>query len=207
MNNKINLIRNKINHGLFIHGLLHRLQRIGIEIKPYYWDKEFVIPCDEPKVKGNSLEYSIKKFGPEEIKFLCSNGFEYNEEEKLEKLEQGQLWVGLMHNQNIAAYSWIELNDLYFRDVSIKLKDTQAYLGGMFTIKSYRGKNLAPYLRYSIYKFLKEKGRDDIYSVTDYFNSSSIKFKKKLNSKHVKLHLYIKLFKKYSWNFALKTYK
>ncbi len=199
-------IRNKISQGLFMHGLINRFQRLGIEIKPYYLEREFVKPCKSPEVKGNSSEYSIKKFGPEEIKYLCSNGFEYNEEEKLEDLKNGQIWLGLMHNNEIAAYSWIQLNQVKFRDVTIKLNKSQAYLGGMFTIESYRGKNLAPFLRYSVYNYLKEMDRSEFYSITDYYNYSSLKFKKKLNSKHVKLHLYFNLFRKYRWNFILKKY-
>jgi len=204
--NLIFRIRNKINNGLFMHGLISRFQRIGIEIKPYYWEREFVKPCESPIVKGDSSEYSIKKFGPEEIKYLCSNGFEYNEKEKLEDLKNGQLWIGLIHNKKIAAYSWIQLKEVKFRDVTIKLSSSQAYLGGMFTIESYRGKNLAPFLRYSIYKYLNEMDRDEFYSITDYYNYSSLKFKRKLNSKHVKIHLYFNLFRKYHWNFVLKNY-
>ena len=31
-------------------------------------------------------------------------------------------------------------------------------------------------------------------------------FKKKLNAKHLKLYMYVGLFKKYHWNFLLKKY-
>jgi hypothetical protein len=205
--NLILRIKNKINHGLFMHGFINRFQRMGIEIKPYYWENEYIKPCDPPTVRGGSSEYSIKIFGSEEIKYLCSNGYEYNEKEKLEDLKNGQLWIGLMHNNKIAAYSWVQLNEMKFREVKIKLNNSQAYLGGMFTMESHRGRNLAPFLRYSIYKFLNEEGRDDFYSITDYYNYSSLKFKKKLNSKHLKLHIYFNLFKKYRSNFVLKKYE
>lgn len=203
---KIKWYWNKIQYGLFIYGLTNRLQRIGIEIKPYYWEREFSKQCDEPKIKGNNLDYSIKNFGPEEIKIICAKGYVYNVKEKLERLKNGQICLGLVHDGDIAAFSWIELNELNFRKESIKWKENQAYLGGMYTVESFRGLNLAAYLRYQISIFLKEKGRNEIYSISDYFNYPAIKFKKKLDANHVDLHLYINLFGKYEWNIKLKKY-
>jgi hypothetical protein len=76
----------------------------------------------------------------------------------------------------------------------------------MYTRDSYRGKNLAPYLRYKSYEMLKQIGRDKLYSVSDYFNSPAVKFKKKLNTKKIKLILFIQLFNKLHWTFTLKSY-
>lgn len=200
---KNNKFYNMINNGLLFFYLTHYLKRIGVEIIPYYWEREYVRPCAQPKIKGNSLEYSIKIFGIEELKIIYPNRFIEN----YEKLKKGHLWVGIMHNDKIAVHSQVELHGLLIeREKYIEFKENEAYLMGMYTVKQYRGRNLAPYLRYHIYKILKEQGRCNIYSITDYFNQSSLKFKKKLNSEHIKLHLYINLFKKYKWNFILKKY-
>jgi hypothetical protein len=76
----------------------------------------------------------------------------------------------------------------------------------MYTMDDFRGKNLAPYLRYKSYEILKELGRDKIYSVSVLFNSSAIRYKEKLNAKNLKLILYIELFKKLKWSITLKNY-
>jgi len=202
-NHKSNKFYNMINNGLLLFYLTHYLKRIGVEIIPYYWEREYVMPCDSPQIKGNSLEYSIKTFGVEELKIIYPNRFKEN----YEKFKKGHLWIGVMHNDEIAVHSQVELHGLLIeREKYIKFEENEAYLMGMYTMKQYRGRNLAPYLRYHIYKILKEKGRYNIYSITDYFNQSSLKFKKKLNSEHIKLHLYINLFKKYRWNIILKKY-
>jgi hypothetical protein len=76
----------------------------------------------------------------------------------------------------------------------------------MYTFEAYRGKNLAPYLRYHSYKLLEDQGIDKLYSISAYFNKSSLKFKQKLNAQHLQLLLHVGLFKRFHWNYTLKTY-
>ena len=99
-----------------------------------------------------------------------------------------------------------KLNDFGNKGRLFKLKDNEALLVNMYTFQSFRGKNLAPYLRYHSYEFLNKQGRDTFYSISDYFNKSSIKFKEKLKAKPLKLYFHIILFKKYHWDFLLKKY-
>lgn len=196
----------KVQHGLLMYGITNRLAKKGIEIRPYYWEREYISEHNEPKINGNPDEYSIKYLGPNEIKEICASGKGYNLSEKLEKLKNGQICIGLFHDDNIVAYSWIELNTLNFRNRKIHLKENESYLGGMFTIEAYRGKNLAAFLRYQVYEILKNKGVNTIYSISDYFNYPAIKFKKKLKSEHLKLYFYIGLFNRFHWNYQLRKY-
>lgn len=124
----------------------------------------------------------------------------------LKYFDEGQICVGLKHNNDIAAYMFIRQKDYYFRRRKFNLYDNEAYMHSIYTFESYRGKNLAPYLRYHCYKLAKEQAMDTTYSISEYFNRSTIKFKKKLNSKHLTLFLSIVLFKKYYWNFTLRKY-
>jgi hypothetical protein len=87
-----------------------------------------------------------------------------------------------------------------------ELKPTESYLNSIYTFEAYRGKNLAPYLRYHSYKLLEEKGITTYLSVSEYFNKSTIRFKKKLNSKPAKLYLSLVLFKRWTMNFTMKDY-
>ncbi len=196
-----------INNGLLLFGIRNRLAKIGIDIDPYYWVQEEVEECQEPKIKGDSTEYLLRYLDAEELKLITSYLTISEREKMIQGLNNGQICIGLEHNNEIAAYMFIELNDFTFHNRTFKLKDNEAYLLNMWTFHSYRSKNIAPYLRYQSYQLLKKQGRDIKYSVTQYFNKSSIKFKKKLNSKHLKLYLSIILFKKYYWNFLLRDYK
>lgn len=196
-----------INNGLLLFGIRNRLARIGIDIDPYYYVLEEAEPCKEPIIKGNPEEYNLRYLNIDEVKLLISDRPKVFFKEMIEGLKKGQQCIGLEHNGEIAAYMFIELNDFNFHKKTFKLKDNEAYLLNMWTFHKYRRKNLAPYLRYQSYRILEKQGRNIKYSITQYFNKSSIKFKKKLNSKHLKLYISIVLFKKYHWNFILREYK
>lgn len=203
---RIQWLRNIVRHGLVLHGITNRLAGIGIDIHPYYWVQEGIKGYNPPEIKGNPLEYSIKYLNLEEVTEISRIIPGPHKQEVLNVFNNGQLCVGLLHNNGYAAYMFIELNDFIFKNKTFKLADNEAYLLNMWTFDGYRGKNLAPYLRYQCYLLLKEMGRDMVFSVSAYFNKSSIRFKKKLNAKNLKLYLYVGLFKKYHWNFLLKEY-
>jgi hypothetical protein len=101
---------------------------------------------------------------------------------------------------------FIELNDFEIKNHKFKLNTNEAYLLNMFTITNFRGKNLAPYLRYACYRHLEKRLITTKYSVNNYFNKSAINFKKKLNSKPQKLEVNIESFKSVQWNLVLKSY-
>ncbi len=203
---RIKWLWNIVRHGLVFHGITNRLVRIGIDIAPYYWVQEGISGYDPPEIKGNASEYSIKYLNLEEVTQISGSVPGFHKQEMLDGFNNGQLCVGLMHQKECAAYMFIELNDFIFKNRTFKLADNEAYLLNMWTFDPYRGMNLAPYLRYQCYILLNEMGRDTTYSITAYFNKSSIRFKKKLNSKNLKLYLYIILFKKYHRNFLIKNY-
>ncbi|NNL15088.1 MAG: hypothetical protein HKO81_00420 [Flavobacteriaceae bacterium] len=197
---------NIINNGLLLLGIRNRLVRIGINVLPYYWVQEEYTPCNEPPIICNPEDFKVKYLTKEEVGLIASKVPKRLGNELIKGFKNGQLCVGLKNNNTIAAYTFIELNDFTYNKRLFKLKDNEAYLLNMWTFHEYRGKNLAPYLRYKSYQLLREKGKDVKYSITNYFNKSSIKFKRKLNSKHLTLYLSIVLFKKIHWNFKLKDY-
>ena len=197
---------NIIRNGLFLFGLRNRLAKIGLDIRPYYWVEEEVEDCDEPIIKGDSFEYKVRYLDLEEIKLINKDKPKEYLANIIKGVENGQLCIGLEREKEIAAYTFVELNDFVFNKRPFKLEQHEAYFLNMWTFHSFRGKNLAPYLRYQSYQLLKEKGIDKKFSITEYFNKSSIKFKRKLNSKHLYLFLSMVLLKKYYWNFTLRKY-
>ncbi|MGK0307809.1 MAG: hypothetical protein ACI8RP_000765 [Urechidicola sp.] len=128
------------------------------------------------------------------------------EKDLLTDLKNGEICVGLKNKGAIAAYMFIKQKPFIFRKRQFNLKLSESYLHSMYTFEAYRGKNMAPYLRYHSYKLLEKEGVTSYFSVSEYFNKSTIKFKKKLNSKPKKLYLSLVLFKKWTMNFTLKSY-
>ena len=201
----LKVVWNTIRHGLFLQGLRHGLSKLGIDIMPYYWVHEETIPTSEPKVR-TTQNFTFKTLTPSELDSILDHSDIINEKKIHQSFKNGHKCVGLIHEENIAAYMFIELNSFEIKKRKFELNSNEAYLLNMYTLHDYRGKNLAPYLRYQCYRFLEHQGITTYYSVSNYFNKSAIKFKKKLNSRPLKLFMSIELFNAVQWNFRLKTY-
>lgn len=209
MHKKVSIFRRYrdiISNGLFLFGLRNRLAKIGFDIEPYYWVQEEVTPCEAPKIKDDKSNYSARLLNVDEFQSLNVLQSSEDRKEMINGLKKGQLCVGLERDGEIAAFTFVEPNSFVYKGRTFKLKPNEMYLLNMWTFHKYRGKGLAPYLRWKTYRLLEEKGKDVKYSITNYFNKSSKKFKSKLNTVEIMLCLNITLFKKYSWNFTLKNY-
>ncbi len=199
-------ITEKIKHGLVLDSICNQLVRIGIKITPYYWVQEGINPCEVPEIYGILSDYTTEFIGPEEIKEITEDMGTYSVEGLLAYYNAGKKCLGLKYKGKLASFMFINLTECDFTPQIITLKNDEAYLVYMYTMKAFRGKNLAPYLRYKSYDILKKMGRNKIYSVSAFFNSSAVRYKEKLNAKNLKLALYIEIFKKIRWKFNLKTF-
>jgi hypothetical protein len=201
-------IQTKVRYGLTMFNINNLiLKKIGITFTPYILFQEGINFSEITEFKRLPSEYSFELLGPEDMKIIGTLDIGFSEEELLTRLCAGENCIGLKHNNEIAAFMWINFKEYSgYSSTPTHLKNNEAYLRFMYTVKSYRGKNLAPYLRYKSYETLNESGRDVLYSISDYFNSPAVKFKKKLNAKKLKIMLYIKLSHKLSWNFTLKSF-
>lgn len=184
------------------------LAEIGIEIMPFYWVKE-TIPDKIPTYSdADFVDYEFTFFRLEDIKAfskLPERKF-IGEEHMVKMFHKGKKCYGAKYKGEIAAFTWFDLEESYTKFYPTTMKSNEAYLFDMYTLKAFRGKNLAPILRYKIYTILKELGRDTCYSVTECFNTPSKRFKEKLGARNVFLGVYINLFKKYKRRWVLKKY-
>jgi hypothetical protein len=199
-------ILSKFKHGLVLQAIRNQLARFGIVLTPYYWVQEGINSTEEPKIKGTISDYKVEFLDAEDLKDIDEIFHGYPVARLIADLNSGKICLGLKHNDEIASLMWINLNECSFSSINKPLKADEAYLTSMHTIESFRGNNLAPFLRYKSYEILKKMGRDKIYSVSEFFNSSAIRYKQKLNAKNLKLVLYIELFKRLKWSITLKTY-
>jgi len=197
----------KFRHGLVLQSIRNQLARIGLEILPYYWVQEGMNITETPKIKGMVSDYTVAFLGPEDIKRIGVDPWGISVDIQLADLKAGKKCLGLKHNGEIAAFMWINLHECTFAPARKPLKNDEAFLNYMYTEELFRGKNLATYLRYKSYDILKEMGRNKIYSVTEYLNSSAVRYKEKLNADNLKLVLFIKLFNRLKWSITIRTYK
>ena len=181
--------------------------KIGIKIDLYYIYLEEITNRNMQHIEKGFEEYSFHHLGPQDMKIIDSiqNGG-WNSEKKLrKKLKKGNICLGIKHADKLVAYSWYTLKKCSFKGKKYKLKDNEAYLFDMYTLPSYRGKGIAPYLRYQAYRELEKLGRKKLYSCTTYFNIPAMRFKEKLNAKKTELCLKIR-FRKWDINKRLRKY-
>ncbi len=196
-----------IKHGAFLLGVRNRLARIGLDFMPYYWVIEEAEPITPPVLRDNNpKDYEMSYFGSEELNIVHSKISGIGHKNLHQNIKDGQICVGLKKNDDIVAYMFIQTESFTFRGKTFHLSSDEAYLKDMYTFEEYRGKNIAPYLRYKTYLILKEKGINRKYSISEYFNKPTIRFKKKLNSQHLALFLSIRLFNRFTWNIRLKDF-
>lgn len=199
-------IRNKFKYGLVLESMRHQIERIGITIIPYYWVREGMNPTPEPEINGDVSDFSAGFIEAEDISLIDEEMGSYSKEGLLSYFSADTKCMGLKYKGDLTSFMFINFAECDIKSKKIKLKKDEAYLTYMYTLKAYRGRNLAPYLRYKSYEILKEMGRDKIYSISSVLNSSAIRYKEKLNAKNMKLILYIEMFKKIKMTFKLKSY-
>jgi len=195
-------------YGTLFLSLQRRLYHLGINITPYYLVQESLSGIQLPEINDISSIYQIEFLTPKDMKTIGQSDLIRGEEAQFTGwLEKGWKCLGVKHRGKVVAYSWINLEECHFSGHRFTLKENEAYLFNMYTAKSFRGKNLAVYLRYATYQALKKMGRDTYYSISEAFNKPSIRFKQKLNAKFLKKGVYVELFKKIRFSLPLKTYK
>ena len=208
--NKVSLFKKiltKVRYGMTFQSISYLLSRIKIEFTPYYLFQEGINVTKIPEIKGIYPDYSCEMLKPEDMKIIGAINYAgFTEEKLLSMLKDGEKCIGIKHNGEIAAFMWINFKKLSYKSTVMHLESNEAYLWFMYTLESYRGQNLAPFLRYKSYEILTEMGLDKLYSISDYFNSPAVKFKKKLNAKRLKLILFVQLFNKVSRSYTLKSH-
>lgn len=187
--------------------LLYDLSKIIIDVHPFYIVQEGMSEVDGINVKPKLESSNVCFLKPSEMKVISeSPEVPQAEDVFLKRLSDGCLCIGIKHYDEIAAYMWCNLKECDSKLIRFNLSEDKAYLMDARTFSSYRGKNLAPYLRVQLYKHLRQMGRTKFISITSYLNSPAIRFKKKLNAKPYKLYARIKLFMKFDCVIPLKSY-
>ena len=202
----IHKILNRIRYNLVMQVIKNRLAAIGFEFTLYYLFRESMDNIESPDIEGNISDYKVEFLEPGEMKIIGTDNPGYTVEKFLEHIKLGRKCMGVKFKNEIISFTWLDFNECHFRPSQFKMKNNEVYSYALFTTEPYRGKNIAPYLKYQSYKILKKMGIDTCYSIIEYVNSSSLRYSKKLEFTKIKLGLYIKLFKKYERNITLKTY-
>ena len=200
-------IKAAFDHGLFLFRLQGWLSRkAGITLGMCYLVSEGDFSGD-PDWQDEYADYQPVLLGREDMELIAPDHPWDDIDGLRSRVDRGHICVGLKHGSEIAAFTWADLVECNHRPLSFKMKENEGYLYDAFTLPAYRGRGLAPYMRYQCYEQLKATGRDRFFSISAYFDKPSIRFKQKLNARFDKLYVSIgtRSGKKYTWK--VKTYR
>lgn len=185
---------------------IYRIVSSFIQLIPYYIMEEFYDGQKKLNVPLGKEDTETSILTRDDMELL-GNDKESAEttEELIQWIEGGCLCLAIRYKGEIAAYSWCDLNYLSIKCRIVALKPNEAYLFDARTYKAFRGKNLAPYVRYELCKLLNNRGINRFISITLWSNTASMKFKQKLGAKPIELFLYIGFFRKFHVHFRLRN--
>ncbi len=201
-------IKNVINK-CYVLQCMYDISKSFILFVPFYLMKECLDNQNnidvKPKLSFDSWELVF--LGPPDMEKVSKTpGVREDKYELQKRLDEGCLCLGLKNGSIIIAHMWCNLSKCDSKLLTFSLNQNEAYLTDARTIEEYRGKNIAPFLRYQFYKHLKALGRTELYSITEYFNKPAMKFKEKLGARPWRLYLYLCFLKKYSALILLRQF-
>jgi hypothetical protein len=198
-------IKKAWDHGLITHRLQQRLGKIGLNVDVFYLVSEGDYTCS-PEWLAKFQGYEVRTLTSQDMEqFVIKRPWEDLTKLK-ERLERGDICIGIQYEDEVVASTWVDLKRCNHAPILFDVADNEAYLYDARTLDEFRGKGLAPFMRYQCYEYLRRLGRDHYYSYSDYFNKSSINFKKKLNARFEKLYISFSIGSGKSHTFLLRDF-
>lgn len=195
-------VKHQLKYNSLPQLMLDVFAKTGIYVQPFYFFLEGLSDMSAPKQYDLPTGYTIGFMGAEEMELLSALP-ERNipAQELTERLKYGKRCLGVKYNGDLAAFTWCNMAQCTFPGYPFDLKEDEAYLFDAHTAIPYRGKGLAPIVRYQLYLELSRMGKTKLYSFSDMLNKPAIRFKQKLNSKIIDKGVYVRLFNK--WHFSI----
>jgi len=184
----------------------NQLRRIGIEITPFYLTQVDADTRKPPEIKGDSKLYSSGFLCEDDLVHMKNDPRGYPTEKLVRHLQMGRLCFGVKKGKDVAAFMWIDLRECNFEPYRFPLWEDEAYTFNAYTMESFRGLNIAPFMAYHCYRELNGMGRDKIYGISEYLNRSAIRYKMKLGARKTKLYLFLGLFKRFRRLYLIRSF-
>jgi hypothetical protein len=208
--NIIRKVKERYRDGLLLNAIYGVLKQKKFEVHLFYLFSKDISDKTDLNIQPKIEPIEIEQLKPSDMKYLAVKAeSDYSEDMMLQMLSEGCICMGIKYIDEIVSWGWANLknakNDVL--SFSFELKENEAYTYGTRTLSAFRGKALAPYRKYHLYKHLAKIGRTKIYSLVEFENILSIKYRRKLNDKPLKLFIHVKFLNKYHRNFVLKRYR
>jgi GNAT superfamily N-acetyltransferase len=196
-----------LRYGLVIQRVIERLRLVGINLDPYYLLREGVRQPEQTDWPALVAEFPCSVLDPGDLAAVAECTRWATVEQLQLRLDKGHLCVVLKHRGRIAGYAWADLVEVNDSVCDYPLGPGDAYLYDAFVVPEFRGRDLATYMRVESYKYLRRLGRHTYYSITECFNTPSLKFKKKLNVEILRVYLHVKIGRREIGQWLLRDYE
>lgn len=196
-------VKHRLDYVSFRQLMIDILSKTGFHFEPFYLLLEGL--SDDGSLLWRNLPegYTIGFLGSEEMHLISALPERRISERELRKrLKEGKRCLGVKHRNDLVAFTWYDLQQCTYPGCVFELKDNEAYLFDAHTAVAYRGKGIAPVVRYQSYRELAGIGKTRLYSISLKYNVHAIRFKQKLNARIIEEGIHIRLFNK--WNFVKK---
>ncbi len=191
-------VRHKIAYDSLPQLFLDFLGVTRIEICPFLLFQEGLIEGRIQRLETDCAPYRFGLFDRDNIKAIARlPERRIAEHVMLKKLDEGKLCYGLTDNEQVASFTWCDLYECNFPGYRFPLEPDEAYMFDAHTAKAFRGKGLAPWVRYQTYRELERLGKHRPYSVSGRFNTQAMRFKEKLNGRVIDEGVWVELFKRW----------
>jgi hypothetical protein len=192
----ITRLRNRFRYGLATQEILDRISAVtGFVIRPYYFVRERLQPEIDLPAFADVSKYEVRDLTESDMDVMARQSMGRHSTAKLvQNLRNGKRSIGIFFDGDLVAYCWFRFDcapvPTWMTDL-IRLRPDEAYLFDTQVLPAYRGRRLAPLIRYRVYEALNELGRSRLYSISLAFNASTRRFKGRLHARESELRLLI----------------
>ncbi|MCB2208714.1 MAG: hypothetical protein KQH67_10520 [Bacteroidetes bacterium] len=184
--------------------MLNSLKLLKIYINPYFVYQEFTHAFEDNYQQIPLQEIKIRLLEKKDLIKILSFPDRLDSLERLQnRLNRGDIGISAWHHNDLIAFSWANITSFEFLSTKFNLFENEAYLYDAYTSNEFRGKRMAYFLRYELYKILEEKRIDKLYSVSLKYNTAAVKFKKNINAEIIGSGYQVNVFNK--WKFSNKS--
>lgn len=190
-----------------VEGLLWRLPRIGVDLRPYVLVQEGEVSVTLPDLPEPLHADWATEADVDALDALWAGYDGVTRAMLLERFREGKRCLAVWDGNAVIAATWCDLQTISHRPERRALADHEVYLFSAYVTPAARGRNLAPLMRSLCYEACRAMGRTTMLSTTEYFNDSSHRFKAKLGARWLHVAVEMTLLGRWSRSFLVRRYE
>ncbi|MGI9258047.1 MAG: GNAT family N-acetyltransferase [Gammaproteobacteria bacterium] len=192
-------------NGLVTYRLEKRLTRLGLDLNLFWLFREGTT-TDEDSSAELTNTYPSSILESSDLESATAYESWHTVESFQSRLNEGHVCIAVKDAGRVIGFTWANPRNVHDSACDYPLESGEAYLYDAYVAPAYRGKGLAPYMRKECYRHLHQLGIESYFSISDYFNTPAVRFKKKLRAIPVRLFLKIAVGRRFRRTWVLRDY-